>query len=159
MAEPNARDLERLKGVDTVLAAVTLQVIRRHSVECHVSEGLRTKERQRELVAAGKSRTLDSKHLTGHAVDLVVMPSMCAPSSRFASPNRPSSSGPRQSTAATRLSCGVCGLLLASTLVACTTVTPPAPVTPSALQEAPPAGDFRMRLERFFDPRPTGQTN
>lgn len=74
MSEPNARDLERLKGVDTLLAAVTIQVIRRHQVECHVSEGLRTKERQRELVAAGKSKTLDSKHLTGHAVDLVVMP-------------------------------------------------------------------------------------
>ena len=74
MAEPTARDLERLKGVDTVLAAVTLQVIRRHPVECHVTEGLRTAARQKELVAAGKSRTLDSKHLTGHAVDLVVMP-------------------------------------------------------------------------------------
>lgn len=74
MAEPNARDLERLKGVDTVLAAVTLQVINRHPVECHVSEGLRTAARQKELVATGKSRTLDSKHLTGHAVDLVVAP-------------------------------------------------------------------------------------
>ena len=74
MAEPNTRDLERLKGVDTLLAAVTLRVIELHPVECRVSEGLRTKERQRELVAAGKSRTLDSKHLTGHAVDLVVMP-------------------------------------------------------------------------------------
>lgn len=74
MAEPNARDLERLKGVDTLLAAVALAVIERHPVECHVSEGLRTKERQRELVAAGKSKTLDSKHLTGHAVDLVVTP-------------------------------------------------------------------------------------
>lgn len=73
MAEPTARDLERLKGVDTVLATVTLQVIKRHPVECHVSEGLRTAARQKELVAAGKSRTLDSKHLTGHAVDLVVM--------------------------------------------------------------------------------------
>lgn len=74
MAEPNARDLERLKGVDTVLAAVALQVIKRHPVECHVSEGLRTAARQKELVAAGKSRTLDGKHLTGHAVDLVVAP-------------------------------------------------------------------------------------
>ena len=74
MAEPNARDLERLKGVDTLLAAVAIQAIRRHPVECHVSEGLRTAARQRELVAAGKSRTLDSKHLTGHAVDLVVAP-------------------------------------------------------------------------------------
>ena len=67
--------------------------------------------------------------------------------------------GLRRSTAATRLSCVVCGLLLASTLAACATATPPAPVTPSVLQEAPPAGDFRMRLEHFFDPKPTAPTN
>lgn len=73
MAEPNKRDFERLKGVDTVLAAVALKVVERHPAECHVSEGLRTAARQKELVTAGKSRTLDSKHLTGHAVDLVVM--------------------------------------------------------------------------------------
>lgn len=73
MAEPNARDHERLKGVDLLLAAVTLKVIQRHPVECRVTEGLRTQQRQQELVAQGKSRTMDSKHLTGHAVDLVVM--------------------------------------------------------------------------------------
>lgn len=33
--------------------------------------GLRTIEQQRELVALGKSKTLKSRHLTGHAVDLV----------------------------------------------------------------------------------------
>lgn len=74
MAKPNERDYERLQGVDTVLAAVALQVIERHHIECHVTEGLRTAARQKELVAQGKSKTLDSKHLTGHAVDLVVMP-------------------------------------------------------------------------------------
>jgi len=36
-----------------------------------VTEGLRTPERQRQLVAEGKSKTLDSRHLTGHAVDVV----------------------------------------------------------------------------------------
>lgn len=36
-----------------------------------VTEGLRTHERQRQLVAEGKSQTLDSRHLTGHAVDVV----------------------------------------------------------------------------------------
>lgn len=36
-----------------------------------VTEGLRTLERQRQLVAEGKSQTLDSRHLTGHAVDVV----------------------------------------------------------------------------------------
>lgn len=35
-----------------------------------VTEGLRTVERQRQLVAKGASRTMNSRHLTGHAVDL-----------------------------------------------------------------------------------------
>lgn len=35
-----------------------------------VTEGLRSKERQAQLVAAGASQTMDSRHLTGHAVDL-----------------------------------------------------------------------------------------
>ena len=35
-----------------------------------VTEGLRTAERQRQLVAEGKSQTMDSRHLTGHAVDV-----------------------------------------------------------------------------------------
>ncbi|MFM9863662.1 MAG: M15 family metallopeptidase [Micropepsaceae bacterium] len=34
-----------------------------------VTEGLRTMKRQRELVAAGASKTLRSRHLTGHAID------------------------------------------------------------------------------------------
>jgi peptidoglycan L-alanyl-D-glutamate endopeptidase CwlK len=38
-----------------------------------VLEGLRTIERQRELVKKGASTTLRSRHLTGHAVDLGVM--------------------------------------------------------------------------------------
>jgi peptidoglycan L-alanyl-D-glutamate endopeptidase CwlK len=36
-----------------------------------VTEGLRTIERQRELVRVGASNILNSRHLTGHAVDLV----------------------------------------------------------------------------------------
>lgn len=37
-----------------------------------VTEGLRTKERQAQLVKAGASQTMNSRHLTGHAVDLAV---------------------------------------------------------------------------------------
>ena len=39
-------------------------------VDFTVLEGIRSPERQKELVAAGASWTLDSYHLTGHAVDL-----------------------------------------------------------------------------------------
>ena len=35
-----------------------------------IIEGLRTKERQKELVAEGKSKTLQSKHILGQAVDV-----------------------------------------------------------------------------------------
>lgn len=35
-----------------------------------VTEGLRTKARQAALVKAGASQTMNSRHLTGHAVDL-----------------------------------------------------------------------------------------
>jgi peptidoglycan L-alanyl-D-glutamate endopeptidase CwlK len=38
-------------------------------VEFIVTEGVRTMKRQRELVAAGASKTLKSRHLTGHALD------------------------------------------------------------------------------------------
>ena len=38
-----------------------------------VTEGLRTIERQKALVAAGASKTMKSRHLTGHAIDLAAM--------------------------------------------------------------------------------------
>lgn len=39
----------------------------------HITCGLRTIEEQKALVAAGKSRTMKSRHLTGHAVDFVAL--------------------------------------------------------------------------------------
>ncbi|MEJ9514940.1 M15 family metallopeptidase, partial [Escherichia coli] len=36
-----------------------------------ITEGLRSKYRQKQLVAAGKSQTMNSRHLTGDAVDVV----------------------------------------------------------------------------------------
>jgi peptidoglycan L-alanyl-D-glutamate endopeptidase CwlK len=37
-----------------------------------VTEGLRSPVRQKELFEAGATRTMNSRHLTGHAVDLAV---------------------------------------------------------------------------------------
>jgi peptidoglycan L-alanyl-D-glutamate endopeptidase CwlK len=62
------RDHERLKGVHPDLVRV-VQVARQFTPFI-VLEGLRTRERQARLVAEGASRTLNSRHLTGHAVDL-----------------------------------------------------------------------------------------
>jgi peptidoglycan L-alanyl-D-glutamate endopeptidase CwlK len=51
------------------------RVIRRaaRSADFIVTEGLRTAARQKQLVAAGASQTMRSRHLTGHAVDLAVL--------------------------------------------------------------------------------------
>lgn len=38
-----------------------------------VTEGVRTEARQRALVSAGASRTMNSRHRTGHAVDLAAI--------------------------------------------------------------------------------------
>jgi len=68
----NQRSLDRLTGVHPDLVAV-VEIVAKGSLNFQVSEGLRTPERQRELVKAGKSQTQNSRHLTGHAVDLVVL--------------------------------------------------------------------------------------
>ena len=55
--------LERLEGVDERLKAIVIECAARCPYPFNVSEGLRTKEQQREYVRQGK-------HLTGKAVDL-----------------------------------------------------------------------------------------
>lgn len=67
----NERSVKNLAGVHPDLVRVVEAAAMRCSVPLVVTEGLRTVERQAELKAAGKSWTLNSRHLTGHAVDLV----------------------------------------------------------------------------------------
>ena len=62
--------LARLEGVREALADVILEASARCAIPFTVIEGLRSPERQRQLVASGASRTQNSRHLTGHAVDL-----------------------------------------------------------------------------------------
>lgn len=64
------RSRERLRGVHPDLVKVVERAIAITSVDFTVLEGLRTLERQRQLLAQGRSQTLASRHLTGHAVDL-----------------------------------------------------------------------------------------
>lgn len=59
-----------LQGVHPDLVRVVERAISLTDTDFAVIEGLRTLERQRQLVAAGASQTLNSRHLTGHAVDL-----------------------------------------------------------------------------------------
>ena len=65
------RSLDRLEGVDDRLVAVVKYAIAITKVDFGVTCGLRTIEEQRQLVAKGASQTMRSKHIEGHAVDLV----------------------------------------------------------------------------------------
>lgn len=67
------RSRARLAGVHPDLVRVVEEAIQRTPVDFTVLEGLRTRERQAALVAAGASQTMNSRHLTGHAVDLGAM--------------------------------------------------------------------------------------
>ena len=60
----------KLVGVHPKLAAVVQKASLASPVPFTVIEGVRTKERQAQLVKAGASKTSNSRHLTGHAVDL-----------------------------------------------------------------------------------------
>lgn len=64
------RSLERLNGVHPDLVKVVKRAIEITTVDFSVTEGLRTRERQAQLVAAGASQTMKSRHITGHAVDV-----------------------------------------------------------------------------------------
>lgn len=64
------KSLRRLDGVQPDLVKVVKRAIEITPVDFVVIEGLRTKERQAYLLDAGKSRTMNSYHLTGHAVDI-----------------------------------------------------------------------------------------
>lgn len=70
MYQFGTRSKERLKGVHPDLVRVVTRALELSSVDFSVAEGLRTKERQKELVAKGLSKTMNSRHITGHAVDL-----------------------------------------------------------------------------------------
>jgi peptidoglycan L-alanyl-D-glutamate endopeptidase CwlK len=64
------RSVERLQGVHPDLVKVVERAIEMSPVDFTVLEGLRSPERQQTLVASGASQTLNSRHITGHAVDL-----------------------------------------------------------------------------------------
>lgn len=66
------RSKKKLVGVHPDLVAVIERALEISGLDFIVTEGLRTAERQRQLFDAGASLTMNSRHLTGHAVDLAV---------------------------------------------------------------------------------------
>lgn len=62
-----------LRGVHPDLVAVVNKAILNTEIDFMVIEGLRSAGRQKDLVASGASKTLNSRHITGHAVDLAAV--------------------------------------------------------------------------------------
>ena len=67
------RSLSRLEGVHPDLVRVVKKAAAMSDLDFTVLEGLRTIERQKELFANGATKTMNSRHITGHAVDLAPM--------------------------------------------------------------------------------------
>lgn len=65
-----ARSRQRLDGVCLDLVRVVERAIQITDIDFTVLEGLRTAEKQRRLFDKGATTTMNSRHLTGHAVDL-----------------------------------------------------------------------------------------
>lgn len=62
---------EKLSTVKDDLANVARKALELSSIDFGITEGKRSEEKQKQLVAEGASKTMNSKHLTGHAIDIV----------------------------------------------------------------------------------------
>lgn len=71
MFKLSKRSLSRLDGLDERLVSVVTSAIHLSKIDFGVICGMRTLEEQRALVEKGASQTMKSKHLDGHAVDLM----------------------------------------------------------------------------------------
>jgi peptidoglycan L-alanyl-D-glutamate endopeptidase CwlK len=68
------RSTDNLKGIHPDLVRVVKRALELSPVDFTVIEGLRTKERQAELLEQGFTRTMNSRHIIGQAVDIVPLP-------------------------------------------------------------------------------------
>ncbi len=66
----SARSMRSLNGVHADLVRVAHRALELTPVDFVVIEGVRSVRRQRALVGAGASRTMNSRHITGHAIDV-----------------------------------------------------------------------------------------
>ncbi len=66
----SVRSRSNLKGLHPDLLRVAERAIKITSVDFVITEGMRTVTRQKELFKAGATRTMNSRHLTGHALDV-----------------------------------------------------------------------------------------
>ena len=71
MRKYSQRSLNNLRGIHPDLRRVIDRALQDSPLDFVVIEGLRSVDRQKQLVASGASRTMNSRHITGHAVDLM----------------------------------------------------------------------------------------
>jgi len=71
MFKLSQKSKDKLVGVHPELVRVVELALSLSDVDFGITEGVRSLERQKELVAAKKSQTMRSYHLTGKAVDVV----------------------------------------------------------------------------------------
>lgn len=69
----SAKSDTRLVGVHPDLIKIVRKAAELTTIDFVVTEGLRSLARQKQLVAAGASTTMRSRHITGHAVDLAAI--------------------------------------------------------------------------------------
>lgn len=67
------RSLSRLEDIHPDLLGVAHRAIAISEVDFAITEGKRSQDRQAELVKAGASRTMNGRHVTGHAIDVVAV--------------------------------------------------------------------------------------
>jgi peptidoglycan L-alanyl-D-glutamate endopeptidase CwlK len=65
------RSLRKLEGVHPDLVRVAKTALAKSSVDFGITEGVRSLEKQKILYNTGASKTMKSRHLTGHAVDVI----------------------------------------------------------------------------------------
>lgn len=70
MFKLSKKSLGKLSEVNPDLQKLVKNAIGLSTIDFGISEGMRTKERQQILYDTGKSQTMNSRHLTGHAVDV-----------------------------------------------------------------------------------------
>ena len=66
-----SRSLRKLSGTHNDIQKLVKVAIKHTEVDFGVTEGLRSRERQKILKATGKSQTLNSPHIKGCAVDVI----------------------------------------------------------------------------------------
>ncbi|KMQ97796.1 phagelysin [Lasius niger] len=65
-----ARSEKRLEGVHPDLVRVVRRALQLSNNDLTIGEGVRTLAQQQEYYRNGKTQTMNSRHLTGHAVDI-----------------------------------------------------------------------------------------